>query len=662
MKNFTLKTFVLAFAFLAVASFALAQMPAAITIEPEGASAYDEITLTFNANESCTPEGKDDLIGFDQIYMHSAAFQLGQSGGWGDFAVDYNATGANGQQPILTANGDETYSITYTPAAFYGFPEGTIITKLTAVFNGGTWDAEGKDFGEGSECVDFQIPLYYESGEPVLSFTVNMSKMINAEEYDPLDNDVYLKLEGFEPMVMEDQLNGTATVFVEEGLEVDQTYTYFFSIDNTTDEEVTREVTTVGGTVSVEVWWNDDPMGQITFIVDMTYQVELGTFDPSVDIVDVPGSMNGWGGSGAMDDIGENKYSVTIPVEPGVVEYKFRINEDWDNAEFPGGSNRMTWATQSPITLSHVYNDYNPATWPVTFNVDMNTEITEGRFVAGTDYLDIAGTMNGWGGHSVLFDRDWTADGVYTIYMLIDTAAPNPNMEFKFRINGDWGNSEFPAGGPNRHWVAQDTAGGVTNLYECVYNILDVAMAPYVYDVAIEGDVEPDIEITGAYTYFDPNGDPEGASMYQWYNSPNADGSEKVAIEGATALAYTVTEDDRDLFLVFEVTPVADSPVPNTGDPKAVVSYQVGHTGLGEAYLEDIAIYPNPVYSELFFDNTSEITRIDIHNLIGQIIYSQDVVNTQNFSVNTDNWNPGMYFVVIRGIENTTRTVKVIKK
>ncbi|MCK5839188.1 MAG: T9SS type A sorting domain-containing protein [Bacteroidales bacterium] len=56
------------------------------------------------------------------------------------------------------------------------------------------------------------------------------------------------------------------------------------------------------------------------------------------------------------------------------------------------------------------------------------------------------------------------------------------------------------------------------------------------------------------------------------------------------------------------------------------------------------------------------MTKIDIHNLIGQVIYSQDVVNTQNFNVNTDNWNPGMYFVVIHGVENTTRTLKVIKK
>jgi len=150
-----------------ISIFSLAQMPAAITIEPEDATAYDEITLTFNAYESCTPTGKDDLIGLDSILMHSAAFELGQSGHWGIYKVDYNEVGANGQMPVLTANGDETYSITFIPVEFYGVPYGSVITKITAVFNGGTWDAEGKDFDEYGNCCDFQIPLSIVNGDVI---------------------------------------------------------------------------------------------------------------------------------------------------------------------------------------------------------------------------------------------------------------------------------------------------------------------------------------------------------------------------------------------------------------------------------------------------------------------------------------------------------------
>lgn len=641
-------------------AYAMAQMPAAITIEPEGATASDEITLTFNANLSCTPDGKDDLIGLAEIYMHSAAFELGQPAGWGNYGVDYNQQGANGETPVLVANGDETYSITFTPTDFYGVPEGAVITKLTAVFNNGTWNAEGKDFIEG-ECGDFNIPLAYASTDPKLSFIVNMNKMIQNDMYDPLENDVYVKMDGFDAFVLEDQLDGTATGFLEEGLTVDQTYSFLFSIDETTDETVTRTVTTVGGTVTVNAWWNDDPLGQITFKVDMTYQIDLGTFDPENDFLDIAGTLNGWAGGDVLEDVGDNIYEVTLQVDPGKVEYKFRINGDWNTSEFAaGGDNRIAWGTENPLTLNLIYDNYKPGTWPIKFMVDMSAEIEAGNFVKDEDYLDIAGTINGWGGHSILHHFDGT-DNIYRYSYIVDTMMPAPNMEGKFRINGDWGNSEFPSGGPNRHWTAVDTAGGVTNVFECVYNILGVPAIPYVFNVSIDGDVEPDMDVTGMYTFFDPNAYDEGASTYQWLRSANADGSEGVMIEGATSVTYTVTEDDRDYFLVFMVTPVSVALEMNTGNPGGTVSYQVGHTGISVPYLSDVSIYPNPVVNELFFENASDVTAVNIHNLVGQIIYTQEVSNLDNFKISTESWTPGLYFVVIRGIENTTSTVKIIK-
>lgn len=660
MRTFTVKFLSFFFAIF-IGMYAVAQMPAAITIEPEDATASDELTLTFNALEACTPEGKDDLVGLDQVYMHSAAFELGQTPNtWGNYGVDYNQTGANGQSPILTANGDETYSITFTPTEFYGVPEGAIITQLTAVFNGGNWDAEGKDFVEG-ECGDFYIPLTYASTDPKLAFIVNMNKMIQNDMYDPLENDVYVKMDGFDPFPLEDQLDGTATGFLEEGLEEGQTYTYKFSIDETQDETVERTVTTVGGTVTIDVWWNDDALGQITFKCDMTYQIDMGTFDPENDFLDIAGTVNGWAGGDILEHVGDSIYEVTLQVDPGLVEYKFRINGDWETSEFPGGGdNRVAWGSEQPITLNLIYDKYKPGTWPIKFMVDMSEEIAEGRFVKDEDYLDIAGTINGWGGHNILHHYG-DENNIYRLSYYVDTTPPNPNMEFKFRINGSWDNSEFPAGGPNRHWTAVDTAGGVTNVYECIYNVLGEPAMPYVLDLAIEGEVEPDMNVTGQYTFFDPNGYEESGSTYQWYRSPNADGSEKVMIDEATEKTYMVTEDDRDMFLVFEVIPKSNAPEMNTGNPASTVSYQVGHTGFSTPYLSDVKIYPNPVVNELYFENAKDVTAVTIHNLVGQIIHSQDVYNKNNFSINTEEWTPGLYFVVIRGIENTTHTVKIVK-
>ena len=56
--------------------------------------------------------------------------------------------------------------------------------------------------------------------------------------------------------------------------------------------------------------------------------------------------------------------------------------------------------------------------------------------------------------------------------------------------------------------------------------------------------------LTGHYTYYDPEGDPEGQSIYIW----NRDG---VAIQGANQLTYTVTSQDVGHTLTFEVIPVA---------------------------------------------------------------------------------------------------------
>ncbi len=110
MKNY-LRQFSLMFLFIAMAGFAMGQaMPEAITISPEGATAFDEITLTFDANKSCTPDGKDNLLGLETIAMHSAMrFLSDAAGAWGNNGVDYNGTPGGEYDTRLTSNGDGTY-------------------------------------------------------------------------------------------------------------------------------------------------------------------------------------------------------------------------------------------------------------------------------------------------------------------------------------------------------------------------------------------------------------------------------------------------------------------------------------------------------------------------------------------------------------------------
>ncbi len=88
-----------------------------------------------------------------------------------------------------------------------------------------------------------------------------------------------------------------------------------------------------------------------------------------------------------------------------------------------------------------------PSEVEVVFNCDMTLPIAEGIFTPGTDFLDVAGSFNGWdGASSHLEDAD--GDGIYTLS--VPGFTPWTMLEYKYRINGNWDTSEFPDGGQNR--------------------------------------------------------------------------------------------------------------------------------------------------------------------------------------------------------------------
>ena len=78
----------------------------------------------------------------------------------------------------------------------------------------------------------------------------------------------------------------------------------------------------------------------VTFNCDMNYQIQMGNFDAETDIVDVPGSFNVWGEETIdllADEDEDGIYSVTISdfVIEETIQFKFRINQDWNYIEMP---------------------------------------------------------------------------------------------------------------------------------------------------------------------------------------------------------------------------------------------------------------------------------------------------------------------------------------
>ena len=77
--------------------------------------------------------------------------------------------------------------------------------------------------------------------------------------------------------------------------------------------------------------------------------------------------------------------------------------------------------------------------------------------------------------------------------------------------------------------------------------------SPGAIDVWIDGYEIIGETLEGRYTYNWPA--PESGTTYQWYRADDAVGTNRAAISGETASSYTVTTDDIDKYLQFEVVP-----------------------------------------------------------------------------------------------------------
>lgn len=109
------------------------------------------------------------------------------------------------------------------------------------------------------------------------------------------------------------------------------------------------------------------------------------------------------------------------------------------------------------------------------------------------------------------------------------------------------------------------TTGGWPS-YEYIGPIMPGETAPTASDVTITGTPEVGEKLTGDYSYQDVNGDPEGTSVYKWYRADDANGTNKAVINNANTIEYTLTTDDADKYISFEVTPVATTGI-LTGSP-----------------------------------------------------------------------------------------------
>ena len=407
------------------------------------------------------------------------------------------------------------------------------------------------------------------------------------------------------------------------------------------------------------------PSITITFRVDMTYQYEKQAFNPFMDTLDVPGTMNGWAGSQHMNSIGSSLiYEIVYTLDSNTIQqYKFRINGNSATAETV--PDRMYLVPDHADTVTSIYNDYEPGTVPVTFKCHMGYQMKTGRFDKAKDYLDIAGNLNNGGAYDVLFDRG--DDSIYVINFNIDTINITNviPVEFKFRINGDWATSEFPDGGANRMIRVEDTTNGFQNIVDVWYNDEDPAIPapPLAFNVDLQGNLAVGETLTGVYSYEDVNGDPEGNSHYNWFRADSLSQPEPEEITGVMSVNYVLTAADAHKYIAFQVTPISATGNPPDGNPVRIWTTNfVSGVGIDETSQLSISFYPNPVNDFLNIENSGSIEKIEIYNVIGEKMISFPVTTRGKVVMNTSLLNSGIYFMKIYQENSGTSTSKFIKK
>lgn len=105
----------------------------------------------------------------------------------------------------------------------------------------------------------------------------------------------------------------------------------------------------------------------------------------------------------------------------------------------------------------------------------------------------------------------------------------------------------------------------IQNLFAFGYFMVDEERpleVPTALDVKVSGKKKTEQLLTASYTFKNMGNasGKEGSSKYAWLRSDTKNGT-YVAIDGATALQYTTTNDDKRKYIKFEVTPVNENGV-----------------------------------------------------------------------------------------------------
>ena len=210
-------------------------------------------------------------------------------------------------------------------------------------------------------CSEMNNDTPYDSTRDVI-FTVDMQQVIVDENFDIEVDSLKLIIDSNNTYNMVDNDNDNIYNCTVSNLILGQNYSYTYSINDSIEDLDSQRFYTVNNEDNVvEDFYNELNPTLIKFFVNMSYQVSQGNFNPAINYVDVAGSFNGWVDEWNIElQLKEDNIfsAIMTDVQEGdVMEFKFRINGDWETSEFSFGVDRIYEVFQGENILEFWYND-----------------------------------------------------------------------------------------------------------------------------------------------------------------------------------------------------------------------------------------------------------------------------------------------------------------
>jgi len=336
--------------------------------------------------------------------------------------------------------------------------------------------------------------------------------------------------------------------------------------------------------------------------------------------------------------------------------------------------------TSMPITNATESTEY---TYDITYNVDIDSETisctTKPAWLTFTkneasDMAQLNGTpsFGDIGNHSVVLEL--TEDGVtetQSFTILVSEWTSNTDVLNLSACSTDW---EIVSDASNKDWECFENNYYEVNGYDATNDTpsQDWLISPSIDLDVYENEVfsfdswtqwndsgieRPEIKFKYS-TDYDGQGNPSSASWFELSYSYPAEDSQNWTSSGDIDISAI---DGTNVHFAFYYTSTGGAPGDAAYWKIDNVVLNADHVVGVEELNSIVDIYPNPASSFLNIRNVAAFSNITILNAVGQVVLSQKN-NANLISVNTENYNSGLYFIRLQTETGETIIKKFIKE